>query len=167
MTVALIGHLFAIVFAVILATIAAGSVIAVGVWGPQWHAVSGDVGEIYFWGTVFIGASFIGAATFLPMVVLIVLSEAFKIRSLLVHLAAGAVLLFAGYYGSGAVTASYEESIDRAPLPVTRVAEVAAAAGVAFGFVYWLIAGRTAGRWRERPSYAPPPLPGKIGPPKP
>ena len=164
---ALVGHLFAILFGVILATIAAGSVIAIGVWGPQWHAVSGDAGEIfYFWGTVFIGANFIGAATFLPLVVLIVLGEAFKIRSLLIHLAAGALLLFAGYYGSGAVTASYEESIDRAPAPVVRVAEVAAAAGIAFGFIYWLIAGRTAGRWRERRTYAPPPLPKEAGPPK-
>jgi hypothetical protein len=28
--------------------------------------------------------------------------------------------------------------------------EVAAASGAVFGLVYWLLAGRNAGRWRER-----------------
>jgi hypothetical protein len=28
--------------------------------------------------------------------------------------------------------------------------EIAAAAGAVFGLVYWAIAGRKAGRWRER-----------------
>jgi membrane-associated protease RseP (regulator of RpoE activity) len=159
-----IGHLFAIVLAVIVATIAAGVVVAMGIWGPQWHSLSGDIGErIYFWGTVAIAASFTGAMGLLPMAVLIALAESLKIRSLIVHLAAGAVLLLTGYYSSGAITASYEESIDRPPPPVSRAAEVAAAAGVAFGFAYWLIAGRNAGRWRER-RVLPPSLPPQAAP---
>ena len=44
----------------------------------------------------------------------------------------------------------YEESIDHPPPPISREAEIAAAAGVVFGLVYWVIAGRKAGRWRER-----------------
>jgi hypothetical protein len=153
---AFIGHLFAIVFGVFLASLVAGIAIALGIFGPDWHSLSGDIGErVYFWGTVFIASSFTGAMGFLPMVVLITLAESFKIRSLLVHLAAGAALLLLGYFGS--VARPYEESIDRAPPPVTRAAEIAAAAGIAFGFTYWLIAGRTAGRWRERRT--PPPLP--------
>jgi hypothetical protein len=43
-----------------------------------------------------------------------------------------------------------EESIDHPPSPISRGAEIAAAAGAVFGFVYWAIAGRSAGRWRDR-----------------
>ena len=82
------------------------------------------------------------------MTILVVLGEAFKIRSLLVHLAAGAAVLLLAYYGSG-FARPYEESIDAAPPLVAREAELAAAAGAVFGLVYWLIAGRNAGRWRE------------------
>jgi hypothetical protein len=81
---------------------------------------------------------------------MIVLAEIFKIRSLLVHAVAGAALLLAGYYGSGLARPSYEESIDNPPPPIPREAQVVAAAGAAFGFSYWLVAGRNAGRWREK-----------------
>jgi hypothetical protein len=33
-------------------------------------------------------------------------------------------------------------------LPVGREMAIAAAAGIVFGFVYWLLAGRKAGVWR-------------------
>jgi len=161
---AFVGHLFAILFAVLFASIAGGIVIALGVWGPAWHGLSGDAGELlFFWGTVAIGAGFTGSIGLLPLTVLIVLAEALKVRSLLIHLVAGAAFLLLGYYGTGAITASYEESINRAPPPRSHVVEVAAAAGVAFGFVYWLIAGRNAGRWRER-RVLPPSLPPQAAP---
>ena len=161
----LVGHVFAIVFAVLFGSVAAGIVIAIGAWGPGWHGFSGDIGErLFFWGTVVIATGFTGTIALLPLMVLIVLAEALKVRSLLVHLVAGAALLLLGYYGTGAITPSYEESIDSPPPPVSRIVEVAAAAGMAFGFVYWLIAGRTAGRWRDRP--VPPPLPANSGPPR-
>ena len=97
------------------------------------------------------------------MAMLIALAEGFKIRSLLVHLAAGAALAAARLLRQRRIAASYEESIDRAPPPVSRAAEIAAAAGVAFGFAYWLIAGRNAGRWRER-RVLPPSLPPQAAP---
>lgn len=52
-----------------------------------------------------------------------------------------------GYYSAGFT--AYEELIDHPPPPISREAEIAAAVGVVFGFTYWLIAGRNAGRWRE------------------
>jgi hypothetical protein len=58
-------------------------------------------------------------------------------------------LLVLGYYASGP-SSSYEESIDRPPPPISHDAEIAAAAGVAFGLAYWALAGRKAGLWRER-----------------
>jgi len=147
--VALFGRIIVIVFAVIVASIAAGIAIAMGLFGPQWHSVSGDVGErVMFWGAAFVGATGIGAVGLLPLAILIAIAETFKIRSLLAHAAAGAAVFVLGYYGSG-LSRPYEESIDRPPPPISREAEISAAGGVVFGMVYWAIAGRKAGRWRE------------------
>jgi hypothetical protein len=149
----LIGRIIIIIFAVFLASIAAGIAIAMGLLGPQWHAFSGDAGErVMFWFTAVMatGATgFTGAIGLLPLAILIAFAEAFKIRSLLVYAAAGAAMLALGYYGS-ALPYRYEESIDRPPPPMTHEGEIVAAAGVVFGLAYWLIAGRNAGRWRER-----------------
>ena len=132
-----------------LASMAAGIAIAMGVLGPQWHGFSGEIGErVGFWMLAFAATSFTGAVGLLPLVIMIAIAESFKIRSLLVHAAAGAAMLVIGYYGSG-LSKPYEESIDRPPPPVAREVEIAAAAGVVFGLVYWVIAGRKAGRWRE------------------
>ncbi|HEY5280153.1 MAG TPA: hypothetical protein VIJ67_10400 [Pseudolabrys sp.] len=147
----LLGRIFVIIFAIFVSSLAVGMTIAFGLLGPQWHAFSGDIGErVTFWGVAFFGSVFTGAIGLLPLVILIVLAEAFRIRSLLINAAAGAALLIAGYYGSGIAKPSYEESIDAPPPPISRQAQVAAAAGAVGGFVYWLIAGRNAGRWRER-----------------
>jgi hypothetical protein len=149
--VTLVGRLIVIVFALIIASLAAGAAIAYGVIGPGWHADFGPFGEgIAFTIAVFFASSFTGAVGLLPAAILIALAEAFKIRSLLVHLAAGMVLLVAGYYASGLPPPSYEESIDHPPPPISRAAEIVAAGGAVFGFAYWALAGRNAGRWRER-----------------
>ena len=148
----LLGRLFVIVFAVIVASIAAGVAIAVGILGPQWHSISGNEGERFvFWSVAFFGSVLTGAIGLLPLAVMIAIAETFKIRSLLINVLAGTALLLFGYYGSGLARPSYEESIDAPPPLVPHDAEVAAAAGAAFGAIYWLIAGRNAGRWREKP----------------
>ncbi len=148
---AFLGRFIVIVFAVMVASMAAGMAIAMGVLGPQWHSFSGDFVERgMFWGTAFVGAVATGAIGLLPLAILIALAESFKIRSLVANMAAGAVMLLLGYYGSGLAPPSYEESIDHPPSPVSREAEIAAASGAVFGLIYWAIAGRNAGRWRER-----------------
>jgi hypothetical protein len=148
---AFLGRIIVIAFAVIVASLAAGMAIAMGLLGPQWQILSGDPGErVVFWGTTFIGAGFTGAAGLLPLVIMIACAESFKIRSLLANALGGVALLLLAYYGSGLARPSYEESIDRSPPPISRPAEIAAAAGAVFGLVYWAIAGRKAGRWRER-----------------
>ena len=148
---AFFSSLTLIAFAIIVASMAAGMAIAMGLLGPEWHSFSGDVGERFvFWGTAFVGASFTGAAGLLPLVILIAIAETYKIRSLLVYAAGGALLLLLGLYASG-FSNSYEESIDHPPPPISRESEIAAAAGVVFGLTYWLIAGRKAGAWRKSP----------------
>ena len=148
---ALIGRIFVVIFAVLIASLAAGVVIALGVLGPQWHGLTGDPFERgAFTVTVFIGAVSTGSIGLLPLAILIGMAEAFKVRSLLAYALAGVAVLMLGYYTSGMAPPSYEESIDRPPSPVSREAEIAAASGAVFGLVYWAIAGRGAGRWRER-----------------
>ena len=147
---ALIGRILVIFFALMLASIAAGIVIALGLLGPQWRGFTGDpVEQGGFWLLVFFASGFTWAAGLLPLVIAIAVAESAKIRSALAYIAGGAVLLVLGYFGSG-FSGRYEESIDRAPPPVSRESEIAAAAGAAFGLVYWTIAGRKAGAWRER-----------------
>ena len=147
----LLGRLIVIFFAVIVASVVAGMAMAVGVLGPHWPAFSGDIGDrVGFWMVAVFGASITGAVGFLPLVILIVLAETYRVRSLLAHALLGAALLLLGAYGSGLVPPSYEESIDHPPPPIPREAQIAAAAGAVFGLTYWAIAGRNAGRWRER-----------------
>jgi hypothetical protein len=148
--VALIGRIVVVFFAVMLASMAAGVAIAMGLLGPAWHGMSGDVVERgVFTFVAFAGTLFTGAVTLLPLVILIALAEAFKIRSFLIYAVAGAAMMLAGYLGSGLAPPNNQESIDRPPPPFSHNTTVAAAAGVVFGSVYWLIAGRRAGRWRE------------------
>ncbi len=147
---ALLGRLIVIAFALMLASLAAGIAIALGILGPDWHGFSGDFAErTGFWLLVFFGAGFTWAIGLLPVAILIAIAEGLKVRSLLAYAAVGAVLLAFGYY-STRLSLRYEESIDRPPPAIPREIEIAAAAGVVFGAVYWIIAGRNAGRWRER-----------------
>jgi len=146
---ALIGRIFVIIFSVMLASIAAGIAIAIGVLGPEWHGVTGDVFErTGFWLTVFVATTYTGAVSVLPLAILIITAEIFRIRSLLIYALAGAAILALGLYTGGLPT-PYEESIDRPPPPIPHGIELAVAAGAVFGLIYWALAGRNAGRWRE------------------
>ena len=145
---ALLGRIIVIIVAVMLATFAAGIAIAMGLLGPEWHGFSGDVVERGTFSVFVVTSSvFVGAVTLLPLAILIAVAEIFKIRSLLIYAVAGAAIALLSY---SATPLYYEESIDRPPPPISHAAQVAAAAGIVFGGVYWLVAGRKAGRWRER-----------------
>jgi hypothetical protein len=148
---ALFGRLIVIFFAVVLASLAAGIAIGVGLLHPQWQGFSGNIVErVTFSAFVLAGAAFTVAATLLPLAILILITELYNVRSVLVYAVAGAAILLLSYSASGLAPPLYEESIDQPPPLVPHGVEVAAAAGVVFGAVYWLIAGRRAGRWRER-----------------
>ena len=95
----------------------------------------------------FFGTSFAGAAAFLPLLLLAILTEAFRLRSFLFYALAGVAIALLAYYGTG-LGNPYEESIDHAG-PINRGLELAIAAGAVFGLAYWLVAGRKAGAWHE------------------
>jgi hypothetical protein len=143
-----IGRLFVILFAFVIACVAAGIIIAFGVLGSEWPVADPDpVARATFWVATAIGTSFTGAASFLPLLLVVILAEAFRLRSVVFYALAGVVIVLVAYYGSG-IGNPYEESIDH-PGPITRGVEIAIASGAAFGLVYWLIAGRKAGAWRD------------------
>ncbi len=147
---AFIGRIVVITFALFMATMASGIAVAIALFGVEVHAIGPDpVGHAFFWGTAVIASGVTLAIGSLPVLIAVVLAEAFSIRSLLMYAAAGAGILVLVYYGAG-FTSIYEESIDHPPPLISRETEIAAAVGVVFGMTYWLIAGRNAGRWRER-----------------
>lgn len=147
---AFIGRIIVIFFALFMATLAGGIAAAVALLGVELPTVGPDpVGYAFFWGTAAFASGVTLVVGFLPVLIAVALAEAFSIRSLLIYAVAGAAILLFSYYSAG-FTRTYEESIDHPPPPISREAEIAAAVGVVFGLTYWLIAGRNAGRWRER-----------------
>ena len=147
---ALLGRIIVILFALFMASAAAGIATAIALLGAELHMVGTDpIEHAFFWGTAAFASGVTVFVGFLPILIAVVLAEAFSIRSLVIQAGAGAAILLLGYYSAG-FTRSYEESIDHPPPPISREAEIAAAVGVVFGFTYWLIAGRNAGRWRGR-----------------
>jgi len=147
--VKLIGRIFVIFFAFLFASLAAGVTIAFGLLGSEWRFLDEDpvAAHAGFWIASFFGTSFAAAAAFLPLLLLAILAEAFRLRSFLFYALAGVAIALLAYYGSG-LGNPYEKSIDHAG-PINRGLELAIAAGAVFGLAYWLVAGRKAGAWHE------------------
>ena len=144
----LLGRIIVIFFALIAASMAAGIALSIGIISPDWAGVDSDPFErITFFVFAFFATSFIGAAAALPALVLILFAEAMRMRSLLFYGVAGAVVGLAAYFGSD-ISARLDNTTDM--VPVGHALQLAAAAGIIGGLVYWLIAGRKAGVWRER-----------------
>ena len=145
----LIGRIFVIFFAFLFASLAAGVTIAFGLLGSEWQFLDEDpvAARAGFWIASFFGTSFAAAAAFLPLLLLAILAEAFRLRSFPFYALAGVAIALLAYYGTG-LGNPYEESIDQAG-PINRGLELAIAAGAVFGLAYWLVAGRKAGAWHE------------------
>jgi hypothetical protein len=144
----MLNRIAVIFLAFIIASVAAGIAIAVALLGPERSALFGHA-ESGFWVLVFFAASLSGAVIILPLFLLVVVAESFRLRSMLLYAVGGALVMVLGYFMSG-----FSERLDTtsAHLPIGHEAAIAAAAGVVFGFVYWLLAGRKAGAWRARRS---------------
>ena len=143
----LLGRIIVIVFALIVAIMAAGITLAIGIIAPDWAGIDADPFErVSFFIVSFFATSFVGAVSILPAALLIVVSEAARLRSFLYYGVGGALVGLASYYGSD-ISVRLENTTDVAP--VGNALQLAAAAGIVGGLVYWRIAGRNAGRWRE------------------
>ncbi|PIO99368.1 hypothetical protein [Pleomorphomonas carboxyditropha] len=133
-----VGRIFAALIGFILAVIAAAVFMlaaSVGL-GPADPADS-----VWFWGNFGVGAAFaasyLGAMALAPWAVIILVTEVFRLRSVLIYLVAGGFLGALPAFG----IAPMMRPLDGDP---RRIA-ILIAAGFIGGFVYWLAAGRMAG----------------------
>ncbi len=127
---ALLRYLVWVPAAFVIASFAAGLVIALGLYGdgPDGH---GGIVEL-----TQVAAINAGIVAFGPMLLALFVTEALRVRSLVFWLAFGGLLGLAAQFGD-AVRAEPELTGARAVLLVV--------AGLAGGAVYWLAAGRNAG----------------------
>jgi uncharacterized membrane protein YgdD (TMEM256/DUF423 family) len=143
----LVGRIVVIFLALIISMIVAGIVLVFGVLAPEWPTFDSDpVERIAFFLASFFATGLAIATAFAPAVLLIILSEALRMRRLLYYAVAGVAVGLAAYSGSD-IGLRLENTTDVAP--VVHPLQLAAAAGIVGGLFYWLVAGRNAGRWRE------------------
>ena len=132
------------------ACIAASLVLALGTLTPEWNDLFASLGvqssqaqSTAMWTVVGLGALIIFVIGFLPTLLVIVITEGFALRSVVVYGVIGGALALA------MASASISPAISRAAgIDIAREREVFAAAGIAGGMVYWLFAGRRAGAWK-------------------
>lgn len=141
-----LGRIVLVLFAGLLASLAAGLVVTLAVLLPEWSALDlGPLDDSTFGIVVGFGAIFLSGFALLPALVMIGIAEALAIRALLYYAAAGAaiaVLLYLSFQGWDTLALEVNGF-------ARRELEILAAAGIVAGFVYWAVAGRSAGAWRE------------------
>ena len=137
-------------FGYMLACIAAALVLTLGSLAPNWNEVmapfdpgAGAAESIALWSVTGMAAIIIFSVGFLPAMLAIALTEGLALRSAVVYGVIGAALSLAMAYGL-----DFAGYIATAGGDLARNREVFAAAGIAGGLVYWLVAGRRAGAWK-------------------
>ncbi len=143
----LIGRIVVIMLALFVAYIAAGLAFAIGMVAPDLGFMDYDPMERFmFLGVAFITTGIAVTVALLPTLLLVVIAEALRMRSFLFYGVCGG-LIGALIYFSTDISAQLENTTDITP--VRFPLQLAAAAGIIGGLVYWLIAGRAAGKWRD------------------
>ncbi|WP_213775744.1 hypothetical protein [Bradyrhizobium sp. dw_78] len=161
----LIGRLFVILFASFAACLVAGMIVVVAVLFPEFSDLGAgpvDPGAL----NIVLGFGFIFVSGFalLPAMIVVLITEAFYVRSALAYAVGGGLVGLACYLGLvpfNTTTLQFEGI-------VRRHLEIMTGAGIVAGVVYWMIAGRNAGAWRQPPPpplRPPPPLPSNSRPP--
>src|ERR1700721_3824621 len=155
---ALIGRLFVILFGFLAACLVGGMVVVGAVLFPEFSDLgSGPIDSGALNVVVGLGFIFISGFALLPAMIVAAITEAFYIRGVLTYAVGGGLVGLACYLGLVPfdTTTLHFEGI------VRRHLEIMTGAGIVAGVIYWMIAGRNAGAWREprRPLRQPPPLP--------
>ncbi|WGD56866.1 hypothetical protein QA641_00920 [Bradyrhizobium sp. CB1650] len=160
---ALIGRLV-VIFIGFLASCLVGGMIVVGaLLFPEFSDLgAGPIDE----GTIDIllgfGFIFVSGFALVPAMVIVAVTEALYIRSVLAYAVGGGLVGLACYLG---LVPFHPETMQFEGI-VRRHLEIMTGAGIVAGVVYWLIAGRNAGAWRHPspPRKPPPPLPSQSRP---
>jgi hypothetical protein len=156
---ALLARIFVVLFAFVLACVAAAAVMTFALLLPEWsELIDRYPDQQSIAAVVGLSAVFFSLYAILPAMLIIALAEGFRLRSVLVYLLAGAALALGSAYGWD--LRLLHGSVDDLG---GRGAEIMAAVGIVGGFAYWALAGRNAGAWR-RPRTAVNPVPSVRAP---
>jgi hypothetical protein len=148
----LIGRLFVVFFAFLAACFVAGMIVVVAVLYPEFSDLdAGMIDQSAINVVLGFGFIFLSGFALLPALVVVLITEAFYIRSVLAYAIGGAIVGAACYLG----LVPFDPDTLRFDGIIRRHLEIMTGAGIVAGLVYWLIAGRSAGAWRRPP----PPLP--------
>src|ERR1700736_6536780 len=155
---ALIGRLFVIFFAFLAACFVAGMVVVVAILFPEFSDLGAgpvDPGALNI--MLRFGFIFVSGFALLPAMIVVAITESFYLRSALTYAVGGGVVGLACYLG----LVPFDPDTLRFEGIVRRHLEIMTGAGIVAGLVYWMIAGRNAGAWRDPPPplRSPPPLP--------
>lgn len=150
----LIGRLFVILLGLFAASLLAGAILVGAVLFPalsDFPDAPIDPGVL----NIVLGFGFIFVSGFalLPALLVVLITEAFYIRSALAYAVGGGLVGLACYLG----LVPFDPATLRFDGVVRRHLEIMTGAGIVAGMVYWLIAGRNAGAWRTRRNLAPAP----------
>jgi hypothetical protein len=160
---ALIGRLFVIFFGFLAACFVAGMIVVVAVLYPEFSDLgSGTIDQSAINVVLGFGFIFLSGFALLPALIVVLITEAFYVRGVLSYAVGGAIVGCACYLG----LVPFDPATLHFDGIVRRHLEIMTGAGIVAGLVYWMIAGRTAGAWREppRPLRPPPPLPAQSRP---
>jgi hypothetical protein len=155
---ALIGRLFVILFGFFAACLVAGMIVVAAVLFPELSDLGGGPVDPAVLNIVLgFGFIFISGFALLPALLVAAITEAFYIRSVLAYAVGGGLVGLACYLG----LVPFDPATLRFDGIVRRHLEIMTGAGIVAGLVYWMIAGRSAGAWRQPPRRLspPPPLP--------
>ncbi|WP_315740454.1 MULTISPECIES: hypothetical protein [unclassified Bradyrhizobium] len=160
---ALIGRLFVIAFAFLGACFLAGLIVVTAILFPEFADLgNGPIDQGAFEVIIGFGFIFVSGFALIPALLISLITEAFSIRSVVAYAIGGGVVGAACYLG----LVPFDPETFRFEGIVRRHLEILTGAGIVGGLVYWLIAGRNAGRWREPPPRLPPPPPLPSGSPR-
>ena len=155
---ALIGRLVVIAFAFLVACFVAGLVVVTAILFPERSALGiAPIDQSAFQIVIGFGFIFVSGFALIPAMLIALITEALSIRSVLAYAIGGGLVGAACYLG----LIPFDPETFRFDSIDHRQFEILSGAGILGGLVYWLIAGRNAGRWREPPPAfpSPPPLP--------
>jgi hypothetical protein len=161
---ALIGRLFVILFGFLIACLAAGMIVVGAVLFPEFSDLgTGPIDPSALNIVLGFGFIFISGFALLPAMIVVAITEAFYIRGVLSYAVGGGLVGLACYLG----LIPFDPETLRFDGIVRRHLEIMTGAGIVAGFIYWMIAGRNAGAWRQpqRPLPPLPPLPSNSPPP--
>lgn len=161
---ALIVRLFVIAFGFLAASLVAGMIIVAAVLFPELSDLgAGPVDQGVLQVVIGFGFIFVSGFALLPAAIIALITEAFSIRGVVAYALGGAVVGAACYLS----LVPFDTDTWQFDGIVHRHLEIMTGAGIVAGLVYWMVAGRTAGAWREPPRRTPPPppLPSQSRPP--